>query len=132
MPSLREGPAGARNNPFDLRTSPTHCETSTFWQEFDIYIEIRRRKFIGIGALPEKPQRLYESPLREALLYQRLLSGPFMALLKLPEKIQRVLLGLDDQKAIRHFSERRLRPLLAIPDPTRQVREFNRMLNILS
>jgi len=50
-----------------------------------------------------------------------------MGLLKLPEEIQRALLGLKDQGAIRYFSERRLRPLLAIQDETRQVREFNRM-----
>jgi hypothetical protein len=51
-----------------------------------------------------------------------------MGLLKLPEEIQRVLLGLDDQRSIRFFSERRLRPLLMIPKPAKQVREFNRML----
>lgn len=51
-----------------------------------------------------------------------------MGLLQLPEEIQKVLLGLNDQRAIRFFSERRIRPLLGIPEPVRQVREFNRML----
>ncbi len=51
-----------------------------------------------------------------------------MGLLKLPEEIQRTLPGLDDQRAIRYFSERRLRPLLMIPDQARQIQEFNRML----
>ena len=47
---------------------------------------------------------------------------------KLPEEIQRTLPGLDDQRANRYFSERRLRPLLMIPGPDEQVRKFNRML----
>jgi hypothetical protein len=51
-----------------------------------------------------------------------------MGLLKLPEEIQKVLLGLTDQQAIRFFSERRLRRLLVIQEPAKQVREFNRML----
>lgn len=54
-----------------------------------------------------------------------------MGLLKLPEEIQRVLLGLTDQRAIRFFSERRLRPLLMLPEPARQVQEFNRMMERL-
>lgn len=134
---------------YKLPVSPTHCESPTFWQEFDIYIEIRnRRKFIGIGTPPEKPQKSYESPLREALRYQRLLNDPFihsqldiarelgitrarisqvMALLKLAPEIQRELLALQDQKAIRFFSERRLRPLLNIKEPSKQIQEFNKM-----
>ena len=51
-----------------------------------------------------------------------------MGLLKLPEEIQRFLLGLNDQRAIRFFSERRIRPLLMTQDATRQMAEFNRML----
>ncbi len=55
-----------------------------------------------------------------------------IGLLKLPEEIQRTLLELADQRAIRYFSERRLRPLLGIPEPVRQVEEFNRMIGQLS
>jgi hypothetical protein len=113
-------------------------------------MEIRnRRKFFGIGLPPEKPQRIYESPLRKALRYQRLLSDQFiksqmdiarefgitrarvsqiMGLLKLPEEIQKTLLGFEDQRAIRYFSERRLRPLLKITEPAKQVEEFSRMM----
>lgn len=96
----------------------------------------------------ERPVKTYECPILEARRYDRLLEDAFinsqadvarelgitrarvsqvMGLLKLPEKIQRALLGLDDQRAVRYFSERRLRPLLAIPDETRQVREFKTM-----
>jgi hypothetical protein len=70
--------------------------------------------------------------------YQKLLGDPFiksqldiarelgitrarvsqvMALLNLAPEIQRELLALQDQKAIRFFSKRRLRPLLTIKDP---------------
>jgi len=134
---------------FWLRIAPIHCEGPTFWQEFDIYIEIRnRRKFIGIGTPPEKPQKIYESPLRETMRHQRLFKDPFiksqldiarefgitrarvsqiMALLKLAPEIQKELLSFKDQKAIRYFSERRLRPLSAIKDPAKQIREFNKM-----
>jgi len=126
-----------------------HCESLTFWQEFDIYIEIRnRRKFIGIGTPPGKPQKTYESPIREAMGYQRLLKDPFIksqldiarefgitrarvsqiiARLKLAPEIQKELLSLKDQKAIRYFSKRRLKPLLAIKEPIKQIREFNKM-----
>lgn len=96
-----------------------------------------------------KPVRTYECPILEAKRYERLLSDPFinsqadvarelgitrarvsqiMGLLKLPEEIQKVLLEFNDQRTIRFFSERRLRPLLMIPEPAKQVREFNRML----
>jgi len=129
-----------------LRIPPIHCKSPTFWQEFDIYIEIRnRRKFISIGNPPEKPQRIYESPLREAMRYQKLLSDSFtkpyldiarelgitrasqvMALLNLVPEIQRALLALQDQKTIRYFSELRLRSLLTIKEPFRQIREFNK------
>ncbi|GEM_PF-3578066 len=88
-------------------------------------------------------------PLHEAGRYERLLSEPFidsradiarepgitrarvcqvMGLLKLSEEIQGVLMGLDDHRAIRYFSERRLKPLLMIPDQAKQIQEFNRML----
>ena len=122
-----------------------------WWQEFDIYLETRnRRLYIGIGKRPEKPQKIYECPLLEAKRYQKILDDPFinsladvarelgitrarvsqvMSLLKLAPEIQKELLNLQDQKAIRYFSERRLRPLLAIKDPARQIREFKKMRN---
>ncbi|MCZ2846049.1 MAG: hypothetical protein O2U61_06110 [Candidatus Bathyarchaeota archaeon] len=50
-----------------------------------------------------------------------------MALLKLAPAIQRELLALQDQRAIRFFSEHRLRPLLNIKEPSKQVQEFNKM-----
>jgi len=122
-----------------------------WWQEFDIYLKTRnRRLYIGIGKRPEKPQKIYECPLREAKCYQKILDDPFinsladvarelgitrarvsqvMGLLKLAPEIQKELLNLQDQKAIRYFSERRLRPLLTIKDQARQIREFKKMRN---
>jgi hypothetical protein len=49
-------------------------------------------------------------------------------LLRLDSEVQEKLLKLEDQGAIRFFSERRLRPLIQIEDPKRQVREFEKML----
>jgi hypothetical protein len=46
----------------------------------------------------------------------------------LDSEVQEKLLKLEDQGAIRFFSERRLRPLIQIEDPRRQLREFERML----
>lgn len=50
-----------------------------------------------------------------------------MGLLKLAPQIQKELLALQDQAAIRFFSERRLRPLLAIKGQRKQVVEFRKM-----
>lgn len=148
-----------QNRSFDvvsswLRLPDMHCKSPTWWQEFEIYQGKRdRKRFIGIGSSPVNPQKTYECPLHEAKRYERLLSDPFidsqadvarelgitrarvsqiMGLLKLPEEIQRTLSGLKDQRAIRYFSERRLRPLLGIPEPVRQVEEFNRMIGQFS
>jgi len=54
-----------------------------------------------------------------------------MGLLKLPEEIQKTLLGIKDQRAIRYFSERRLRPLLMIPKSAGQVDESNGTLETI-
>jgi len=51
-----------------------------------------------------------------------------MNLLRLAPEVQERLLGLQDQRAVRFFSERRLRPLIPIEDPQRQMRELERML----
>jgi hypothetical protein len=132
-----------------LRIPNIHCETPTWWQEFGIYHKSKTQKrLLGIGRPPEAPTRTYESPLLEAMRYEKLLEDPFiktqedvarelgitrarvsqiMGLLKLPEEIQKTLLGLSDQKAIRYFSERRLRPLLTINNPSRQKKEFSKM-----
>ncbi|MEK6531587.1 MAG: hypothetical protein AABZ23_03730 [Deltaproteobacteria bacterium] len=108
-----------------------HCKSRTWWQEFEIYQGKRdRKRFIGIGNPPVRPPKTYECPIHEAKRYERLLNSQadvakelgitrarvsqIMGLLKLPDEIQRTLLGLKDQRAIRYFSERRLRPLLMI------------------
>jgi hypothetical protein len=51
-----------------------------------------------------------------------------LSLLDLAPEIREALLALDDHQAIRFFSERRLRPLLRLADPQRQVRQFRRLL----
>ena len=52
-----------------------------------------------------------------------------MSLLKLAPEIQNTLLGFTDQKMIKFFSEYRLRPLLPIMDPSKQINEFKKMMN---
>jgi len=50
-----------------------------------------------------------------------------MSLLKLAPEIQKKLLGFEDQKMIKFFSEYRLRPLLSIMDPLNKIKEFNKI-----
>ena len=124
-------------------------ETVTWWQEFDIYKERKdRRTYIKIGKPPIEKEKIYESPLIEAKRYQNLLNDPLinnqsdiardlgitrarvsqvMSLLKLTPEIQKTLLGFTDQKMIKFFSEYRLRPLLPIMDPSKQIKEFNKI-----
>ena len=126
-------------------------ETVTWWQEFDIYKETKDRKTcIKIGKTPVEKEKVYESPLVEAKRYQNLLNDPLinnqsdiardlgitrarvsqvMSLLKLAPEIQKALLGFEDQKMIKFFSEYRLRPLLPIMDPLKQIKEFKKMMN---
>ena len=99
---------------------------------------------------PVVPERVYTSPLLEARRYTNILrSDPFvktqadlaremgvsrvritqvMSLLRLAPEIQDQLLRLTDQRAIRFFSENRLRPLTQIADPARQLEEFQKLL----
>ena len=96
------------------------------------------------------PERAYTSPLLEARRYANILrSDPFvktqadlarelgvsrvritqvMSLLRLAPEIQDHLLHLTDQRAIRFFSENRLRPLTQIANPERQLEEFRKLL----
>ena len=99
---------------------------------------------------PVMPERVYTSPLLEARRYAAILErDPFvktqadlarelgvsrvritqvMSLLRLAPAIQDQLLRLTDQRAIRFFSENRLRPLMQIEDPVRQLEEFRKLL----
>ena len=99
---------------------------------------------------PVEPERVYTSPLLEAKRYASILQrAPFvktqadlaremgvsrvritqvMSLLRLAPEIQDHLLRLTDQRAIRFFSENRLRPLTQIADPARQLEEFQKLL----
>ena len=99
---------------------------------------------------PVVPERVYTSPILEARRYASLLQrDPFvktqadlaremgvsrvritqtMSLLRLAPEIQEQLLRLEDQQAIRFFSENRLRPLTQIDDPARQFEEFQKLL----
>ena len=124
-------------------------DTVTWWQKFDIYKEIKDRKtFIKIGKPAVKKEKIYESPLIEAKHYQNLLNdhlinnqsdiardlgvtmarvSQVMSLLKLAPEIQKTLLGFEDHKMIKFFSEYRLKPLLTINSPDQQVKEFKKM-----
>ena len=134
-----------------LRLPYIDRETVTWWQEFDIYKEIKnRRTCIKIGKPPIEKKKIYESPLVEAKRYRNLLNNPLinnqsdiardlgvtrarvsqvMSLLKLAPEIQKTLLDFGDQKMIKFFSEWRLRPLLAINNPNQQVKDFKKMIN---
>ena len=136
-----------------LRTLATDCTDSAapWWQTYPVYKSRYNRRIVfhWEQALDE-PGRICISPLQEARRYVRILeSDPsvknradlaremgvsraritqIMNLLLLDSEIRERLLGLEDQTAVRFFSERRLRPLIQIEDPKRQVREFEKML----
>ena len=99
---------------------------------------------------PVMPERVYTSPLLEARRYAGILQrDPFvktqadlaremgvsrvritqvMSLLRLAPEIQDQLLRLTNQRAIRFFSENRLRPLTQIDDSARQLEAFQKLL----
>ena len=99
---------------------------------------------------PVVPERIYTSPLLETRRYANILqSDPFvktqadlaremgvsrvritqvLSLLRLAPEIQEQLLRLTDQRAIRFFSENRLRPLTQIDDSARQLEAFQKLL----
>ena len=136
-----------------LRTLTTDCTASAapWWQTFPVYkSRDNRRVVLQWEPTPDRPERMFTSPLQEARRYERMLeSNPsmktradlaremgvsrarltqIMNLLRLDYAVQEQLLGLEDQRIVRFFSERRLRPLIQIEDPKQQVREFERML----
>ena len=136
-----------------LRTLTIDCTTSAtpWWQTFPVYkSHDNRRVVFQWKRAPDEPERICISPLQEARRYVRTLeSDPsvktradlaremgvsrvritqIMNLLRLDSEVQEQLLGLEDQRAIRFFSEHRLRPLIQIEDPKRQGREFERIL----
>ena len=122
-----------------------------WWQTFPVYQSHDSRWLVfQWERAPDEPERICTSPLQEARLYASILkSDPslktradlaremgvsrvritqVMNLLRLASEVQKRLLRIEDQKAIRFFSEHRLRPLIQIEDPERQVREFEEML----
>jgi hypothetical protein len=127
------------------------ASATPWWQTFPVYESHHNRRIVfhWEQALDE-PGRICTSPLQEARRYVRILeSDPSVKnradlaremgvsrarvtqitnLLRLDSEVQEKLLKLEDQRAIRFFSERRLRPLIQIEDPRRQLREFERML----
>ena len=131
----------------------TDCTASAapWWQTFPVYkSRYNRRVVFQWERIPDEPERVYTSPLQEARRYVRILENDpsvttradlaremgvsrarvtqITNLLRLDSEIQERLLGLEDQRAIRFFSEHRLRPLIQIKDPKRQAREFEKML----
>ena len=127
------------------------ASATPWWQTFPVYkSHDNRRVVFQWERAPDEPERICISPLQEARRYARTLeSDPsvktqadlaremgvsrvritqIMNLLRLDYAVQEQLLGLEDQRVVRFFSERRLRPLIQIEDPKQQVREFERML----
>jgi hypothetical protein len=136
-----------------LRTLTIDCTVSSaaWWQTFPVYRSHDNRKLVlQWQPTPDEPERVYTSPLLEARRYARILQNdPSLAnradlaremhvsrarvtqilnLLRLDPEVQKHLLDLQDQRAVRFFSERRLRLLIRIEDPKQQMREFEKML----
>jgi hypothetical protein len=136
-----------------LRTLTTDCTASSaaWWQTFPIYRSHDNRKLVlQWQPARDEPERVYTSPLLEARRYARILENDsslanradlaremgvsrarvtqIMNLLRLDPEVQKRLTGLQDQRAVRFFSERRLRPLAQVEDPGRQMRELEKML----
>ena len=136
-----------------LRTLTIDCTASgaAWWQTFPVYRSHDNRKLVlQWEPTPDRPERVFTSPLKEAWRYARILESDLsvatradlaremgvsrarvtliMNLLRLDLEVQERLLGLRDQRAVRFFSERRLRPLIQIEDPMQQMRELERML----
>ncbi len=136
-----------------LRALSIDCTASTapWWQSFPIYKSHDNRRVVFRWEwIPDEPERVYTSPLQEARRYAHILESDTSVatradlareigvsrarvtqitnLLRLDSEVQERLLGLEDQSAVQFFSERRLRPLIQIEDPGRQMREFERML----
>lgn len=131
----------------------TDCTDSgaPWWQTFSVYGEHKNRRVVFRWEPPlAGPARVWTSPLHEARRYAGILKSDLvvktqadlaremgvsrvritqvMNLLRLAPEVQERLLGLEDPKAVRFFSEHRLRPLIPIADPRRQLREFQKML----
>lgn len=131
----------------------THCTISdpAWWHSFPVYKTLQSRRVVFRWERPPaEPERVYTSPLLEAKRYASILQHDpvvktqadlaremgvsrvritqVMSLLRLAPEIQEHLLRLEDQQVIRFFRERRLRPLVQIEDPMRQVEEFQKLL----
>ncbi len=131
----------------------THCTISdpAWWHSFPVYKTLQSRRVVFRWERPQaESERVYASPLLEAKRYASILQHDplvktqadlareigvsrvritqVMSLLRLAPEIQEHLLRLEDQQAIRFFRERRLRPLIQIEDPRRQVEEFQKLL----
>ncbi len=110
------------------------------------YDSFKRRRKLGIGVKPEKPQKIKTNPILQALRFQKILSSKeaksknelaqkiglsrvritqIMNLLKLnPKIIQRIY--SFEPTAFNFLTERRLRPLTQLPKEE-QLREFKRI-----
>ena len=111
------------------------------------YESSKRRRKIGIGIKPEKPQKIKANPILQALEFQKLLTNKeaksknelakkiglsrvrvtqIMNLLKLnPEIIQQI--ASFEPAAFNFLTERKLRPLTRIKDKNTQIAVFRKM-----
>ena len=112
------------------------------------YESSKRRRKIGIGIKPEKPQKIKANPILQALEFQEILTNKeiksknelakkiglsrvrvtqIMNLLKLnPEIIQRI--ASFEPATFNFLTERKLRPLTRIKDKNTQIAVFKKML----
>lgn len=98
-------------------SSPAHVYTSPL-------LEARRDS----GILKHDPFVKTQADLAKEMGMSRVRITQVMNLLKPAPEVQERRPRLEDERAIRFFSEHRLRPLNQIEDPNRQVREFEKML----
>ncbi len=130
-----------------------HCTVpdTPWWQVFPVYKTLDGRRVVFQWVRPPAAvDPIYTSPLLEAKRYAGILKNDpvvntqadlaremgmsrvritqVMNLLRLAPDVQDQLLRIEDPKAIRFFSEHRLRPLVQIEDSKWQVREFRKLL----
>lgn len=90
------------------------------------YLPLEAKKYAGI--LKNDSLVKTQADLAREMGVSRVRITQVMNLLRLTSEVQEQLLRLEDPKAIRFFSEHRLRPPIQIEDPKRQVDEFRKML----
>ncbi len=125
-------------------------ETSVVWLTKKIYYDsFKRRRKIGIGIKPKKPQKIKTNPILQALEFQEILANKevksknelakkiglsrvrvtqIMNLLKLNPQIIQQICAIVNPVVFNSLTERRLRPLIRIKDKNTQIAVFRKIL----